>query len=275
MTTEAPPLGELKRSGPAIPLQLAGTYRRRVLASLDRIWENVFDWEHLAHLHDGSFQACKLLDSGPWGWCAELTPHGDPPQIIQLQAARAHNRYVSTTLKGTGEGTEIRVSLTPIAEHLVDVVVEFLLPEKRPDRLIAQGSAYTAAYAKLWDEDEAMMQARENALTRRNRPDRSSAPLDLGDEWTVRGSLPMPFELGGMVFRLVELDGALVAHSTLCPHWLGPLDEAPVIEGTIRCPWHGYLFEIASGACKAHAGLKLAPPPEILLAEGRITARWP
>ncbi len=180
-------------------------------ASLERIWENVFDWEHLAHLHDGSFQACKLLDFGPWGWRAELTPHGGAPQIIKLQATRADNRYVSTTMKGAGEGTEIRISLTPIAEHLVGVVVEFLLPETHPDRLIALGAAYTAAYARLWDEDETMMQARENALSRRNRPDRSSAPLDLGEERAVRTNLPMPFELGGMVFRLVELDGALVA----------------------------------------------------------------
>ena len=45
-------------------LHLAGDYHRRVGASLDRIWENVFDWEHLAHLHDGSFRHCELLAQG-------------------------------------------------------------------------------------------------------------------------------------------------------------------------------------------------------------------
>lgn len=274
MTSIADTPTDLDQLGSPISPQLAGSYRRRVHASLERIWENVFDWEHLAHLHDGSFQACSLLDRGPWGWRVELTPHGAAPQTIELQANRADNRYVSTTVKGTGEGTEIRVSLTPVAEHLVDVVVEFLLPETRPDRLKALGAAYTAAYARLWDEDEAMMQARENALSRCNRADRSSGPLDLGDERAVRANLPMQFKLGGMTYRLLKIENSLVAYSTLCPHWFGPLDEAPVIDGAVRCPWHGYLFDVESGACRTHSALKLAEAPQILLTKGRVTAQF-
>ena len=274
MTSTADTPTDLDRLGSQVSLQLAGTYRRRVHASLERIWENVFDWEHLAHLHQDSFQACSLIDRGPWGWRVELTPHGAASQTIELQASRADNRYISTTVEGAGVRTEIRVSLTPVAEHLVDVVVEFLLPETRPDRLAALGVAYTAAYARLWDEDEAMMQARENALSRRNRPDRSSGPLDLGDERAVRANLPMQFKLGGMTYRLLAIEGSLVAHSTLCPHWFGPLDEAAEIAGAIRCPWHGYLFDVESGACRTHSALKLAEAPQILLTEGRVTAQF-
>ena len=274
MTSTADTPTELDRLGSPISLQLAGTYRRRVHASLERIWENVFDWEHLAHLHDDSFQACSLIDRGPWGWRVELTPYGAASQTIELQANRADNRYVSTTVEGAGVGTEIRVSLAPVAEHLVDVVVEFLLPETRPDRLAALGAAYTAAYARLWDEDEAMMQARENALSRQNRPDRSSGPLDLGDERAVRANLPLQFKLGGMTYRLLEIEESLVAHATLCPHWFGPLDETPEVDGAIRCPWHGYLFDVESGVCRSHSALKLAEAPQILLTEGRVTAQF-
>ena len=218
MTSIADTPTDLDRLGSPISLQLAGTYRRHVHAFLERIWENVFDWEHLAHLHNERFRACRLIERGPWGWRVELTPHGAVSQTIELQANRANNRYVSTTVEGAGEGTEIRVSLTPVAEHLVDVLVEFLVPETRPDRLAALGAAYTAAYARLWEEDEAMMQARENALSRRNRPDRSSGSLDLGDERAVHANLPLQFELGGMTYRLLAIEGSLVAHSGLCPH---------------------------------------------------------
>lgn len=256
------------------PLQIAGTYRRRVGASLARIWENVFDWEHLAHLHDGSFRQCVLVDSGPWGWRVALTVHGAKPQTIALHADRGANRYVSTTLDGKARGTEIRVSLAPIAEHLVDVVVEFHLPEQRPDRLAAFGKSYAAAYATLWDEDEAMMQARERALTRRTQPDRTSPPLDLGDEQAVRAQLPMNFELGGVAFRLVELGGAWIAHAVLCPHWLGPLDDAPIVDGAVRCPWHGYVFDVASGSCQSQPALKLVAPPTIRMVGGRVIAEW-
>lgn len=255
-------------------LQIAGTYRRQVRASLARIWENVYDWEHLAHLHDGSFRECALVDSGPWGWRVDLTPREAAPQRLELRADRAANRYVTTTLEGKGKGMEIRVSLMPVDEDLVDVAVEFHLPETRADRLAALGRSYAAVYEKLWDEDEAMMQARERALKQRTLPDRTTAPLDIGEEQAVRAALPMRFEYGGMVFRLFESGGTLKAHSALCPHWLGPLDAAPIIDGTVRCPWHGYVFDVISGACRSQPALRLTTPPEICLINGRVIAQW-
>lgn len=256
-------------------LRLARTYRRRVNASLARIWENVFDWEHLAHLHDGSFAECVLIDRGSWGWRVALTPKAAAPQLIEMRADRPEGHYTSTTIEGTGAGTEIRVGLVSRDSDQVDVRVEFHIPEERPERLAAIGEAYVAAYARLWDEDEAMMQARERALGHRRPPDLSVPPLDLGEVQAVRVALPLAFELGEAPFRLVDLDGELVAHSTVCPHWLGPLDEGPVILGQIRCPWHGYRFDVASGACPAHPALKLAPAPEISLIDGRVVAAWP
>ena len=32
-------------------LVVAATYHREVIASLEHVWENVFDWEHLPWLH--------------------------------------------------------------------------------------------------------------------------------------------------------------------------------------------------------------------------------
>lgn len=258
----------------ASALHLAGTYHRRVNASLERIWENVFDWEHLAHLHEGSFAECVLIDRGSWGWRVELTPKAAALQLIEMRADRAEGRYTSATIEGAGAGTEIRVALSPRDTNQVDVTVEFHIPEERSERLAAIGEAYVAAYARLWDEDEAMMQARERALARRRTPDLGAPTLDLGEAQTVRAALPLAFKFGETPFRLVDLDGELVAHSTICPHWLGPLDEAPVILGQIRCPWHGYRFDVASGTCPAHPALKLAPAPEISLIDGRVVAAW-
>ncbi len=257
-------------------LNLAGTYRRRVNASLSRIWENVFDWEHLAHLHRGSFADCALIDAGPWGWRVALTEVGaSAAQIIELRADRAKGRYTATTIEGTGAGTDIRVALAPRNIDQVDVTVEFHIPESRADRLKAIGDAYVAIYARLWDEDEAMILGRVRALALRLKPDFTAPPLDLGDEQAVRAVLPIIFELGGAPFRLVVLDGGLTAHSTICSHRLGPLDLAPVIDGAVRCPWHGYRFEVASGACPDHPALKLAIAPDIRIVDGHVIAEWP
>ena len=257
-------------------LNLAGTYRRRVNASLSRIWENVFDWEHLAHLHSGSFADCVLIDAGAWGWRVALTEVGaSSAQIIEMRADRAKNRYTATTIEGTGAGTDIRTALAPRKIDQVDVTVEFHIPESRPDRLKAIGDAYVAIYARLWDEDEAMIMGRVRALAARLKPDFTAPPRDLGEEQAVRALLPLIFQLGGAPFRLVDLDRGLTSHSTICPHRLGPLDHVPVIDGAVRCPWHGYNFELASGACSDHPGLKLTTAPEIRIVDGRIIAQWP
>lgn len=270
-----PGAGRVDGPGEAPVLYLAGTYRRVVQASLARVWENVFDWEHLAHLHDGSFAACALLDRGAWGWQVALTPQGGKQQRIEMRADRATGRYTSTTIAGPGMGTEIRVALRPTSSAHVDVTVEFHLPESRPDRLASLGDAYVAVYARLWDEDEAMMQTREQASARRLVPTRGSAPLDLGDEPKVRATLPQRFDFGGASFRLVDVDGELVAHATVCPHWLGPLDDVPLVDGAVRCPWHGYVFDVVSGRCAAHPGIKLTPAPAIRIEAGRVIAMWP
>ena len=251
-------------------LHYAGRYDRRVRASLDRIWENVFDWEHLAHLHDTSFGRCELEEEGPWGWRVRLSLAGAADwQRIELRADRPAGRYRSTTLAGTGAGSEIRVALSERSAHEVDVAVEFHLPEDDPARLTALGAGYAAAYARLWDEDEAMMRARDAALARP--PAAADAPpLRLGGEGEVRARLPVLFDWAGSPWRLVAVDGALRAHSTVCPHWLGPLGEADVVDGAVRCPWHGWRFDVASGRCLTRPGARLRPPPSVTVADDAV-----
>ena len=260
-------------SKPSINLELAGAYKRTIAASLDRIWENVFDWEHLSHLHKSSFASCELIERSNAGWRVALAFRGGAAtQIIELRADRANGRYVSTTLAGEGAGTEIRVMLTELARHITAVRVEFHLPESDSARLAKLAEAYRATYARLWDEDEAMMRHREAALAHRNRMVTADAALDLGTEAAVRNALPLSFELATVPFRVVELDGSLVAHATVCPHWLGPLADALVEQGAVRCPWHGYSFDVRSGRCLSGQALELAPAPTVTVVDGRVLA---
>ena len=67
-------------------LALAVTYNRKVRVGIERIWENVFDWEHLPVLHETYFNAVELLDIGDWGWRVALTkrpgsPLPNPPPL--------------------------------------------------------------------------------------------------------------------------------------------------------------------------------------------------
>jgi nitrite reductase/ring-hydroxylating ferredoxin subunit len=70
-------------------------------------------------------------------------------------------------------------------------------------------------------------------------------------------------ELDAEEFRVVELrDGTLLAHATTCPHWLGPLGAAAE-DGIVRCPWHGYLFDIRTGESVDGRGYRLASAPRV------------
>lgn len=255
-------------------LHLAGQYDRIVAAGLARVWENVLDWEHLPALHAGQFHSISLLDSGPSGWLARVVNQpGDAvrAQVIQVTIDREAGVYCSATVEGPGAGSEIWTTLTPIAADSTAVSVAFHVPEPRPARLVTIGHRYAEIYARLWDEDEAMMVERDRALAaRRNRPRDRAEPLDLGSVDSVRAALPMVVEYGGERFRIIQLDGELVVHAATCPHWLGPLDVAEVINGCITCPWHGYRFDVSSGASLDGRDLSLPTPPRIGLQGGRV-----
>ena len=85
--------------------------------------------------------------------------------------------------------------------------------------------------------------------------------------------LPRVFAFGPGRFRLLDLDGRLVAHSVTCPHWLGPLDQAIVDHGHIRCPWHGYSFDVATGRSADGRGMRLASAPSVGVENGIVVAR--
>jgi hypothetical protein len=55
------------------PPVCVAVYRRVVAASLDRVWENVLDWEHLPYLHYDSFASIRSLECSAQGWRAVVT----------------------------------------------------------------------------------------------------------------------------------------------------------------------------------------------------------
>src|SRR6266436_5543956 len=197
-------------------LALAATYHRAVRTGIERIWENVLDWEHLPALHDIYFNHVALIDIGSWGWRVELTKAGtaDRQMLLELQIDRAKARYRVRTLAGDGMGTEIWTMLEPLGPQRTAIEVRFYLPEHRPERLAALGEKYRSSYARLWDEDEGMMVRREALLARsRTRSRVSGASLRLGLLSELR--LPLLVELDGEPFRILGLEGReLVAHST-------------------------------------------------------------
>jgi nitrite reductase/ring-hydroxylating ferredoxin subunit len=254
-------------------LVVAGIYERQIGASLERVWENVYDWEHLPYLHSEAFTSISLVDSGDWGWRARVGMTGGTEATIELITNRAAHHYVARTIKGAGAPSEIWTSLDPSAPDQTGIRVEFCV-EPMPEKALRKlGKGFVGLYTLLWSQDEAMMQTRTAALvargtgekSRRNggQSGRSAETISLGTVDEVRSRLPLIIELSGHSFRIVETDGAFIAHSTECPHLFGPLGDCTIEGGKLVCPWHGYEFDLRSGRSTEGRPLRLRPAPKI------------
>lgn len=243
-----------------LPMQFAARYERIIGASLARVWENVLDWEHLPHLHHSSFSSLDLEEAGEWGWRA-LTkgqPADKAPTTrIELAIDRDKSRYVSRTLEGGLPGMEIWTTLTPQNDHATAIKVEFHIPHVSESDAEKLGPYMTALYTTLWDEDERMMQERQTALDARA----ASSPgekLDLGPTATLTDRLPLSTTLNNQPVIIASVEGMAQAFHAECPHMLAPLSPDHVAsDGIITCPWHGYRFDIRTGASSDDKALKL------------------
>lgn len=260
-----------------LPMRLAATYGRDIAASPARIWENVRDWEHLPWLHAGSFAECRLEDEGDWGWRARTRGREAEARetVVEVALDLPNRRYVSRTLDGPLPGVEIWTRLSPIAPRRTRVDVEFHLPHLSEAQAEKAGRALVALYTTLWDEDEAMMIARQQALDA-PRANLDGKSVSLGSVDTLRASLPRLVEAGGVSVRIVEREGRLVAYRARCPHLMAPLGGIePDAEGILTCPWHGYRFDIETGCSTDGRGLSLGRSPRIeIAADGEAVLVW-
>ena len=244
-------------------LTRVGVYERGLPVSAERVWENVHDWEHLPWLHASSFSSITCLEQGEWGWRARIGA-GSSEFTLELVIEPGAPRYVSRTLDGAGAGSEIWTDVAVRDEKHTDVRVEFWLPNVTAEAAPGLGEAFLSLYTRLWDEDESMMVGRAEALeARRSRRASKPSPLVLGSLEDLMARLPLVVRFGGEPFRVVEHDGGLIAHAAVCPHQLGPLEQVPLREGRIVCPWHGYTFDVTSGKECGGGGLRLFEAPRV------------
>jgi len=255
---------------PATALPHLGTYRRRLPVSLERLYENAIDWEHLPYLHASSFAAIECLDSGSWGFRARVhaRARGESPgeqTTIELVLDRASRRWITRTLDGRNAGAEVWTHAFPMQRRRTEIVVDFFAPNVPPAGRARIASAYVALYTRLYDEDVAMMVERQKRLDARIDSESGPAEAVIGRvsalafplEATFRGRRYVVARVGG------DSDGELVAYTPTCPHRAGPLSRQPDANGAVRCPWHGYRFDVRTGACLSGAPCRLPPAPRV------------
>lgn len=266
---------------PTSALPHIGTYVRELPVSLERLYENALDWEHLPYVHASSFCGIDRVDAGSWGWRAwvDLQPREAPQRVLlELSLDRHCHRWITRTLEGAGAGSEIWTHAFALAERRTEVVVDFFVVGIAAGDATVVGEFYKGLYATLYDEDVAMMRARQVQLDHRSskRAGRIDASVRLGRIDEVRARLPLDTEIGGRSFRVAEVAGELVVYSTLCPHSLGPLDRPPSADGVVECPWHGYRFDVRTRECVSGQACRLGVSPRVRIdtADGAVVLDW-
>ncbi len=258
--------------GSAIPH--VGTYRRVLPVSLERMYENTLDWEHLPYVHATSFVDIRCEDSGAWGWRAWTTDHRGYEALIELRLDKACRRWITRNLAGRSKGAEIWTHAFPIAEQRVDIVVDFFVPDVPDDAREKVGLVYAGLYESLYDEDVAMMIERQSQLEARvggavDNTEEKQRHISLGPRASLQ--LPSTVVLSGREYVVAEVAGELVVYPAVCPHQAGPLVRAELKNGIVVCPWHGYGFDVRTGDCVTGKSCRFSNLPRLVETDEEIT----
>ena len=57
-----------------------------------------------------------------------------------------------------------------------------------------------------------------------------------------------PARAGDAYLAVFLVDGEVHVIDNQCLHVGSPLDAGPVVDGAVRCPWHGWAYDLRTGA---------------------------
>lgn len=65
-------------------------------------------------------------------------------------------------------------------------------------------------------------------------------------------------DVNGFMLALFNVDGRYYAIDNTCPHRDGPLGDGDVDGTIVRCPWHGWRWDVTTGANVNNPAVKVA-----------------
>jgi nitrite reductase/ring-hydroxylating ferredoxin subunit len=77
-------------------------------------------------------------------------------------------------------------------------------------------------------------------------------------------------DAGDREIVVLEVDGTLHAFDNACPHRGNPLADGEVLGDVLECAYHGWRFDLATGACLAGDEAARRYPAEVVDGELRI-----
>ena len=69
------------------------------------------------------------------------------------------------------------------------------------------------------------------------------------------------FTVGEKIVCVANVEGKLCALDNVCLHRGGPLGQGVIVDGTVVCPWHGWMYNPQTGEPAQNPSLKVAVYP--------------
>lgn len=108
----------------------------------------------------------------------------------------------------------------------------------------------------------------------------TTAFQQIPDEWTdvapesaVNATQAVSADAGGVPVLLARHEGRIVALADRCTHRGGPLHEGEVVDGCVRCPWHGSVFALSDGAVVSGPASRPQAVLEVRVVNGCVQVR--
>jgi nitrite reductase (NADH) small subunit len=73
----------------------------------------------------------------------------------------------------------------------------------------------------------------------------------------LRSGVPMKALVEGRAIAVFALGDDVIATNGRCPHAKGPLHEGEIEGEKLICPWHGWTYNLRTGACDEDPDLTL------------------
>lgn len=116
------------------------------------------------------------------------------------------------------------------------------------------------------------MQSFDRSLNPR-RPPRSGGLVTVGRVGDVPEGRGATVELeGGKELALYNVGGRLYCIENFCPHKGAPLADGQLCGPSVTCDWHGWRFDVTTGACLTRAGSRVETY-EVVVEDGWIKIR--
>jgi nitrite reductase/ring-hydroxylating ferredoxin subunit/uncharacterized membrane protein len=97
--------------------------------------------------------------------------------------------------------------------------------------------------------------------------------FDVAAADALRDDVPMRVMADGVPVMLVRQRGTVWALSATCTHAGGPLDEGMLVDGCVKCPWHGSEFRLDQGTVQRGPASVAEPTWDVKVADGRVAVR--